>query len=169
MPTLFLNKVAGRDGHVKHLPVQLASLSNLRLQVLELDGRDEDADAIGVTCSIALSTRLVETVDVHHLERGDQGELINADGVDLIAVEDSGQRLQVLVQGVKHEEGLCRLQRAQVPQECLHLCHEQIAELLFVLKVGLSGQHLRTRHEQLHLLDQVRDRLYEAIIVGLSH
>ena len=59
--------------------------------------------------SIALSTRLVETVNIDYLKRSYQSELVNAYGVDFIAVEDSCQCLQVLVQGVKHEKWLCGL------------------------------------------------------------
>ena len=62
-----------------------------------------------MTSSIALSTRLVETVNIHYLERGYQCKLVNTYGVDFIAVEDSCQCLQVLVQRVKHEKWLCGL------------------------------------------------------------
>lgn len=149
------------------MSVKLAGLGDLRLQVLKLNRRYENADAIGVA-SCVLSTTLVEAVNIDDFEGGDKGKFFNTGRVDLVAVEDSGQNLQVLVQRVEHEEGLVRLQRAEVLQEGFYLRDQDFSVLLFVATVWRTGTEFGAGDKQFELLNEVSDGFYKLVAFRLG-
>ena len=80
----------------QHLPVKLAGHGDLGLQILELDRRYEDTDAVRVSRGVVLAP-LVVNVDIDHFERSAERQFLNSQRVYLATEQDFSQDLKVLI------------------------------------------------------------------------
>lgn len=106
LPRLLLYLVRLRERHLHDVAVKLTGLGDLRLEVLELLWRHKDSDAIRVARRIPLVVPRVEAIDVDDFEGGIERQLLHPDRINVVAVQDACQDLQVLVQRAKHEQRL---------------------------------------------------------------
>ena len=97
LPVLLVFILGVRNRSLEHLAIELAGHGDLGLEVLELDGGDQDTDAVRVPGGIVLAALVVD-VDVYHFECRTKGQFLNSQRVYLAAEQDFRQRLEVLIQ-----------------------------------------------------------------------
>ena len=96
LPVLLVFVLRVRDRCLEHLSVELAGHGDLGLQILELDRRYEDTDAVRVSRGVVLAP-LVVNVDIDHFERSAERQFLNSQRVYLATEQDFSQDLKVLI------------------------------------------------------------------------
>jgi hypothetical protein len=150
----------------KDKPELLRRLEQLWLKVLELDGRDEYADAVRVGGLVG-GARIVDG-SVGHAVEGEQRQPLDPAVVQVASEEDLGDGLHVGTQRVVNYQSLRVLHIGHVLQQCLDLCLEYFVVVILVADGAASFTELLHAHcVQLEFEYELCCYLHVQVVLGL--